>query len=85
MSAVLPEMPCNEFVERVTDYLEGALSADDTARLEAHLGPCAHCAHYLAQLQITLDLAGKLSEDDVTPAMRGDLLQTFSRWNAERQ
>lgn len=84
MSGVLPEMPCQEFVERVTDYLEGALSPADTARLEAHLGACAHCAHYLAQLEITLDLAGQLQVDDVTPEMRGDLLQAFSRWNAER-
>ncbi len=84
MSGVLPEMPCQEFVERVTDYLEGALSAADTTRLETHLGACQHCAHYLAQLEVTLDLAGQLHVDDVTPEMRADLLQAFSRWNAER-
>jgi len=85
MSAVLPHMPCQEFVERVTDYLEGALSAVDLARLEEHLGACAKCAHYLAQLRVTLGLTGRLTEDDVTPEMRGELLDVFARWNAERR
>lgn len=81
---VVPHMPCQEFVERVTDYLEGALSPLDRTRLEEHLGACQKCAHYLAQLEITRNLSGRLSEDDVTPEMRGELLDVFSRWNAER-
>jgi len=85
VSAALPAMHCNEFVERVTDYLEGALAADDLARLEEHLGACEKCAHYLAQLKLTRDLAGEITDDDITPAMRGDLLSAFSRWNAERE
>ncbi len=84
MSAVLPPMHCNEFVELVTDYLEGALSASDLLRLETHLGACEKCAHYLAQLELTRDLAGSITDDDITPEMRGDLLDAFSRWKAER-
>lgn len=85
MSAALPHMPCQEFVERVTDYLEGALSAVDRARLEEHLGDCAKCAHYLEQLKITIKATGRLTEADVTPQMRGELMDVFARWNAERQ
>lgn len=84
MSPSVPHMTCREFVERVTDYLEGTLASADNARLEAHLGDCDECAHYLAQLRVTLDLAGRLTEDDVTPAMRGELLDVFDRWQTER-
>ncbi|WP_026911057.1 anti-sigma factor family protein [Patulibacter minatonensis] len=80
----LPEMPCAEFVERVTDHLEGALSIEDEQRLQDHLAACAKCAHYLQQLRDTLELTGELREDDVTPEMRGELRDVFARWRAER-
>lgn len=74
------EMPCLEFVERVTDYLEDALTPGDRTRLEEHLGECTACALYLEQLRTTLVLAGELREEDVSPAMRAELLQVFERW-----
>jgi anti-sigma factor RsiW len=81
----LPEMPCAELVERVTDYLEGALGADDRGRLEAHLAECDPCTEYLAQLGRTLELTGRLTEDDVTPpALRDELMASFAAWRAER-
>ena len=33
------ELTCQQLVELVTDYLEGALSAPERARFEAHLAP----------------------------------------------
>ena len=36
----LPEMPCCELVELITDYLEHRLSLTDRARFEAHLADC---------------------------------------------
>ncbi|MGH3250243.1 MAG: zf-HC2 domain-containing protein, partial [Trebonia sp.] len=39
---------CQEVVELVTDYLEGALSSADNRRFEAHLAGCPHCTEYLA-------------------------------------
>lgn len=79
--STLPEMACAEFVERVTDYLEGALSADDLRRLEDHLAACDPCNVYLEQLRTTLLLAGELREDDVPLDMRGRLMDVFSRWS----
>ena len=38
---------CREFVELVTDYLEGALPDAERARFEAHLAECDGCAGYL--------------------------------------
>ncbi len=75
-----PEMPCAEFVERVTDYLEDAIDAGDRRRLEEHLDACSHCREYLDQLRTTMRLTGALTEDDVADARRADLMSAFARW-----
>ncbi len=75
-----PDMACQELVERVTDYLEGAIEAPDRRRLEEHLAVCPHCDLYLEQLRLTLELTGELREADVAPEMREELLDAFSRW-----
>ncbi len=50
-------LPCQQVVEMVTDYLEGALSPADHLRFEAHLANCPHCTEYLAQIRETIRLA----------------------------
>ncbi len=79
-----PEMECREFVERVTDYLEGALAPEDRARLEAHLATCPHCRLYLEQMRATLRLTGRLGDTDVPTQGREDLLRAFRRWRDEQ-
>ena len=77
------DLLCVEFVEVVTDYLEGALSARDRARLEAHLSACHGCTRYLAQIRTTIELTGRLSTDDVDalgPAARDELLAVFREY-----
>lgn len=51
---------CQEVVEMVTAYLEGALPRRDRRRFEAHLADCPHCAEYLAQMRATIRLTGRL-------------------------
>ena len=74
------DLLCVEFVEVVTDYLEGALSARDRARLESHLSACHGCTRYLAQIRTTIELTGRLSTDDVDALgteARAELLAAF--------
>jgi anti-sigma factor RsiW len=73
-------LTCQELVELVTDYLDGALSGSDRARFEVHIDACANCREYLAQFQQTIALTGMLREDDVAPAARDALLAEFSEW-----
>jgi anti-sigma factor RsiW len=47
----LPDMPCRELVELITDYLEDRLSPIDRARFEAHLAECEPCRTYLEQFR----------------------------------
>jgi anti-sigma factor RsiW len=41
---------CREFVELVTDYLEGRLPPQERVRFEAHLAECDGCEGYLADV-----------------------------------
>ena len=71
---------CQEVVELVTDYLDGALSRADRRRFEAHLADCPHCTEYLAQMRATIRLTGRLEPEDLTPEMRDDLGELYRRW-----
>ena len=74
---------CQEVVEMVTDYLEGALSPVDRRRFETHLADCPHCTEYLAQIRETIRLAGRVTPEDLTPQMRTDLTDLYHRWRVE--
>jgi anti-sigma factor RsiW len=73
-------LTCQELVELVTDYLEGALPRRERARFEAHIAACDNCREYLAQFEQTIALTGTLREDDVGPAARDALLAQFTEW-----
>jgi anti-sigma factor RsiW len=78
------ELTCQELVELVTDYFEGALSARDRARFERHIGGCPHCSTYLDQMRITIRTLGRLPEESVYPPAREALLDVFQEWKRER-
>jgi anti-sigma factor RsiW len=78
-----PELVCQQVVELVTDYLEGALSEADRRRFDRHLAGCPHCTEYLAQMRETIRLAGRVAPEDLTPDMRTDLTDLYRRWRAE--
>ena len=77
------DLACQEVVEIVTDYLEGALSPAERRRFERHLAGCEHCTEYLAQIRETIRLAGRVTTEDLTPEMRTDLTDLYRRWQAE--
>src|SRR5580692_6461944 len=75
-----PELVCQQVVELVTDYLEGALSAEDRRRFERHLAGCPHCTEYLAQMRETIRLAGRLVPEDLSPQMCDEFTELYRRW-----
>jgi predicted anti-sigma-YlaC factor YlaD len=76
----LPEMPCQELVEVLTDYLENALAERDRRRFEAHLAECEACRDYLEQFRLTIALAGRLERERMPPRMREELQAAFRDW-----
>ena len=77
------DLPCQEVVEMVTDYLEEALTPADRRRFEHHLAGCGHCTEYLTQIRETIRLTGRVTAEDLTPEMRTDLTDLYRRWRAE--
>ena len=77
----LPEMPCRELVELVTDYLEDRLSPVDRARFEAHLADCDACRRYLEQFRQTIRALGRLPEESLSSGARDALLTAFRGWS----
>ena len=71
---------CRQAVALMTDYLEGALSDRDRARLEAHLAACPHCGEYLAQIRAVIDVAGQVEPDDLDPAALDELVGLYRNW-----
>jgi len=73
---------CQQLVELVTNYLDGALTSRDRRRFERHISDCPHCTAYLEQLRVTLDELGELHEQDVAPEVRDELLEAFRDWGS---
>ena len=78
------ELSCQELVELVTEFLEGALPSAERARFEAHLAVCRGCRAYLDQMRQTIRLTGALTEESIPPDVMNALLHAFRNWKGER-
>ena len=76
------DLTCKEVVEIVSDYLEGALSAEDRVRFDAHVSACDGCTSYVEQMRETIRLTGMLTEEQVPVEQRERLRQAFRDWKA---
>jgi anti-sigma factor RsiW len=68
---------CREFVQLVTDYLEGTLSDGVRIRFERHLAECDGCSGYLEDMR---RVVGSLRNTPIVPpdrATREALLRAF--------
>ena len=74
------DLTCKELVELVTAYHEGALSTRDRQRFEEHVVFCDGCASYLDSMHRTIEVTGRLTEEDLLPEMERDLLAAFRDW-----
>jgi anti-sigma factor RsiW len=76
-------LSCQELVELVTAYLEGALPRRQRRRFEQHISGCDACTIYLAQMRATIELTGRLRVEDLDPEAEADLLAAFRGWRGE--
>ena len=75
------ELDCDEVVELVTDYLDGALEGDLTTAFQEHLAACEGCDVYLAQIRETIAALGAVAADDLPEQTRAGLLKAFRTLN----
>jgi predicted anti-sigma-YlaC factor YlaD len=59
------EVTCQQFVELITDYFEGALAGRTLSHVEEHLVVCDWCVTYLEQMQATIALLATLEDGPV--------------------
>jgi anti-sigma factor RsiW len=71
---------CQELVELVTDYLDGALPTGETALFEQHLNFCEGCVWYVEQMRGTVRATGRVAGDDIPAHDRDRLLAAFRGW-----
>jgi hypothetical protein len=77
MKQTFEHISCQEVVELVTDYLEGAMPPAEVARFEHHLSLCDGCVFYVEQIRMTIDAMGRIGEEDVPPEIRESLVEAF--------
>ncbi len=75
-------LTCAEFVELVTDYLEGALDRETEGRFALHATQCAGCETYLAQFRETIRVSGRIAPESIDPEARDRLLEAFRDWRS---
>jgi predicted anti-sigma-YlaC factor YlaD len=74
---------CDEFTERVTDYLEWQTSLADRVEVYVHLRRCSDCRRYLGQMKETIRWLGQLAVPPSPAELRG-LLARFRRTHLAR-
>jgi anti-sigma factor RsiW len=80
MAESAEHLSCQEVVELVTDYLEGALPAERASLFEQHINFCEGCVWYVEQLRATIETVGRVREEDVPPETRERLMAAFRDW-----
>jgi len=75
--SVQPNIICQEFVEEVTNYLEGKLSEAEERWTDEHLAQCDACRAYLEQMRATIAALHGLRETEVDPELRARILATL--------
>lgn len=78
------DLNCEQLVTAITDYLDGAMTPEDRARLEFHLSLCPPCQIYLDQMKVTIAATGRLRTSDVSPEAKAVLIALFRTWSEVR-
>ena len=76
----MSDLDCNEFVELVTAYLDGALDEETEQRFNDHLEMCDGCDTYLDQIRQTTKTLGSMTPEALPDASRQALLDAFRDW-----
>jgi predicted anti-sigma-YlaC factor YlaD len=73
----MADLTCQELVELVSDYLEGALDEVTAERFDQHLALCGGCQTYLEQLKESVSLMGEIGVESLSEEMQATLMRMF--------
>jgi hypothetical protein len=74
---------CAEVVQLASEYLEGAMTAEQMTRFELHLNLCDGCSSFLEQVRMTATLAGAVTVEQIPDDIKTKLLAAFRNWERE--
>jgi predicted anti-sigma-YlaC factor YlaD len=77
------DLPCRDFVELATEYLEGTLTLEQCLVVERHLAFCETCVDYLDQMRAVIRATGTLHEADVPEPVMESLVDAFRALRGE--
>lgn len=82
---LVDELTCQQLVELVTEYLEGAMDSTTQERFATHIALCRPCEEYVDQVRLTIGLLGRLDSDQAnTYNPPPKLLEIFRGWREPR-
>lgn len=80
---VVAGLTCGQVLDRLSDYLDRELGAEDRARLEAHLRGCEGCARFGGEFRATVRaLKAHLGADRLPSAFEDRLRRALEREEA---
>ena len=82
MTETQPQITCREFVELVTDYIEGQLAEARRIEVEIHLGACDGCETYVEQIRHTIAALRTLARAEDFPQTRAEAMAAFRELRA---
>lgn len=74
------DLVCQQAVELMSDYLDGALPRRRRRKLERHLADCDACSGYLEQLRTTIAVTGTAAPEDLDPEVLDGLTDLYRRY-----
>ena len=77
-------LTCQELVELITDYVEGALDEQRHADVVRHLSECDDCLRYVAQLQQTSRVLAAMPAPTLSSEDRAALMEAYRDWCARQ-
>jgi predicted anti-sigma-YlaC factor YlaD len=80
----MSDLRCDRVVEMVTDFLEGALDPAGERDLAEHLNGCSGCSNYVEQFRSTIDLLGRIADDEPDDTQASAVVAIFREWQAGR-
>ena len=76
----MADLSCEEVVELVTDFLDGALDEETHDRFVQHVASCPGCETYLDQVRRTVSLLGQVPVETLSEETQAGLLAAFRRF-----
>jgi anti-sigma factor RsiW len=77
-------LTCQQLVELITDYVEGALDEQRHADVVRHLSECDDCLRYVAQLQQTERVLASIQAPTLSSDDRAALIAAYRDWCARQ-